>query len=222
MPNGLKYIFCDFVFPAGELADDLAVLVEDFNVRSVGANRLGSVDHDQVAPLSFELLHRPAVLILGFQGEGDDDLSRLFPSGQCRYYIRRFDEFQAERLAGFANFVLGDVFGAIIARRGGGDQAVAVGKNPLARGEHFLRRNDGNHFGRGGIRHFDRPADDGHSMARVESGLGQRGAHPPARRVAQIADRVEIFPRRTGGDEDVGHCCGPLSLWERVRVRATL
>ena len=62
----------------------------------------------------------------------------------------------------------------IIARRGGGDQSVALGKDLSAGIEHFLGRNDRDHLRAGRICDLDRPAHHDHLMARPNGCLGQR------------------------------------------------
>ena len=73
-------------------------------------------------------------------------------------------------------------------------------------------------LGRGGILDVDRPADDHHFVPALERRLGQGLAHATARGVGQIAHRVEVLPRRTGGDEDAGHgltCHASSGSWRQ-------
>ena len=181
------------------------VLAENFDVGVGGVDGLGAVDHDQIATLAFQLLHGPQVLVFGLQGEGDDPLRAVLDRRQRGHDVGRFDQFQPERLARLADLVRRHGHRPIVARRGHGDQAVAGGKHLQAGGEHVLGRDDRDHLGAGGIRHIDRPADDHHLVSRLDGRRRQRRAHAPARRVGQIPHRIEVLPRRAGGDEDAGH-----------------
>ena len=160
-------------------------------------------DH-QVAVFAFELRQGAQAVVFGFQGEADDPAAALSRAERGDDVVG-FDEVQLERLAGLGDLVRLDADRAVVAGGGGADQAVAAVELARRGGEHFFGRNDRHDAGAGGILDLDRPAHDDDFMAQREGRLGQRLAHPTAGGVREIAHRVEVLPRGTGGDEDSGH-----------------
>ena len=96
--------------------------------------------------------------------------------------------------------------GPIVAGGGHGDQPVAARETPPAGGEHLLGRDDRHHFGR----RRDTSTSTGPLTTTTwcpASTAAAASAAPirPLEALVKIPHRVEVLPRRAGGDEDAGH-----------------
>jgi len=88
---------------------------------------------------------------------------------------------------------------------GSADDTVAVRKFPLAGFQQLFSRNDRQYFGLRRILHGHWPAHDNNLMPRRECRYRQRSPHPPAGRVRQIPDWVQILARGAGSNQDACH-----------------
>ena len=157
-----------------------------------------------------------------FERERDEPLAgrrrrvgRKFPlrRAERRHYVRRFAQSQQEfavRFGGanevvFRHFIGQNGVRAIIAGGRRSDRADALRKELHRGGSHFLGRNDVDDLRAVRVFYVDRAADDDDLEARVQRRLRERRAHASARRVRQIADGVEVLPRRAGGDQNFRH-----------------
>ena len=176
------------------------------------------VGDDEVAALAGELVAGVGLEVFGFGGEADEGAREAeFAAGGAED-VGVADQFEGEGVGGLLDLVPGDLGRAVVGDGGGEDGDVARA-DVVADGVEHL----GGGFDREEI--DARPARRGWSGRRPAAtwwplaggGGGEGVAHAAGRAVGQVADRVDGFAGRAGGDEELHAPCWPRNAPESRR-----
>jgi hypothetical protein len=169
-------------------------------------DRFGPVRYHQIAVFAFELGEGAEAVVFGFKSKADDP-ARALASAKRGDDIVGFDEMQIHWVPGLGDLVIFDADWAVVAGRGGTDQAIAVFKFARRGGKHVLRR-DHRYESRGdGVFDFDGPTYYHDVMPQRERRFTKCLAHAATRRVGEVPHRIKVLTRGTGGNKDSGHNC---------------